>query len=88
MSENNFFGKGQKLKFFILTSDRQNSIDFSFTEPFFLNRDLSLSSDIFKTVRQFPESNYDNETDGVGLGVGYANGEYGRQSINLSLIHI
>ena len=85
LSENNFFGKGQKLKFFLLTSERQNSIDFSFTEPFFLNRDLSLNTDIFKTIRQFPESNYDNETDGVGLGIGYANGEYGRQSLNYSL---
>ena len=85
LSENNFFGKGQKLKFYILSSQRQNSIDFSFTEPFFLNRDLSLTTDIFKTIRQFPESNYDNETDGVGLGVGYANGEYGRQSIKYSL---
>ena len=85
LSENNFFGKGQKLKFYILSSQRQNSIDFSFTEPFFLNRDLSLTTDIFKTIRQFPESNYDNKTDGVGLGVGYANGEYGRQSIRYSL---
>tara|TARA_Y100000589_G_scaffold326286_1_gene365769 strand:- start:1159 stop:3408 length:2250 start_codon:yes stop_codon:yes gene_type:complete len=85
LSENNFFGKGQKLKFFILSSDRQSNIDFSFTEPFFLNRDLSLSTDIFKTIRQFPESNYDNETEGIGLGVGYANGEYGRQNINYSL---
>ena len=85
LSENNFFGKGQRLKFFILTSERQNSIDFSFTEPFFLNRDVSLSTDIFKTIRQFPESNYDNETDGVALGIGYANGEFGRQSIKYSL---
>ena len=85
LSENNFFGKGQKLRFFILTSQRQNSIDFSFTEPFFLNRNLALSTDIFKTIRQFPESNYDNETDGVGIGFGYANGEYGRQSIKYSL---
>ena len=85
LSENNFFGKGQKVKFFVLTSQRQNNVDFSFTEPFFLNRDLSLSTDIFRTIRQFPESNYDNETDGVGVGIGYANGEYGRQSINYSL---
>ena len=85
LSESNFFGKGQKLKFFILSSQRQNSIDFSFTEPFFLNRDLSLSTDIFKIVREYPESNYDNETDGVSLGVGYANGEYGRQTISYSL---
>ncbi len=85
LSENNFFGKGQKLKFFILTSARQNSIDFSFTEPFFLNRDLSLTTDVFKTIRQFPESNFDNETDGAGIGVGYSNGEYGRQTINYSL---
>ena len=84
LSENNFFGKGQRLKFFILTSQRQNSVDFSFTEPFFLNRDLSFTTDIFKTIRQFPESNYDNETDGIGVGLGYANGEYGRQTVNYS----
>ena len=58
---------------------------FPFQNLFFLNRDLSLSTDIFKTIRQFPESNYDNETDGVGIGIGYANGEYGRQSIKYSL---
>ena len=27
LSENNFFGKGQRLKFLVLTSERQNSID-------------------------------------------------------------
>ena len=70
------------IKFICFTS---TCIDFSFTEPFFLNRNLSLSTDIYTTVRQFPESNYDNETDGVGIGFGYANGEYGRQSINYSL---
>ncbi len=85
LSENNFFGKGQRLKFYILTSDRQNSVDFSFTEPFFLNRDFSLTSDVFKIIREYPESNYDNETDGIGLAIGYSNGEYGRQSLQYSL---
>ncbi len=85
LSENNLFGKGQKLRLYFLTSERQNRVDFSFVEPFFLNRDVSLSTDIFTTVREFPESDYDNETDGIGLGLGYNIGEYGRQRINYSL---
>ena len=35
LSENNLFGKGQRLKLYLLTSERQNRADFSFTEPFF-----------------------------------------------------
>ena len=85
LSENNLFGKGQRLKLYFLTSERQNRADFSFTEPFFLNRDVSLKTDIFTTVKEFRESYYDNETDGLGLGLGYNTGEYGRQSINYSL---
>ncbi|MAI02332.1 MAG: outer membrane protein assembly factor BamA [Rickettsiales bacterium] len=85
LSENNLFGKGQRLNFYILTSERQNKADFSFTEPFFLNRDVSLITDIYTTVREFPESNYDNETDGLGLGLGYNVGEYGRQTFNYTL---
>ncbi len=85
LSENNFFGKGQRLKFYLLTSQRQNSIDFSFTEPFLFNRDVSFTSDVFTIVREFPESNYDNETDGIGVTLGYSNGEYGRQSLRYSL---
>ncbi|MDA9559187.1 outer membrane protein assembly factor BamA, partial [Alphaproteobacteria bacterium] len=85
LSENNLFGKGQRLKLYLLTSERQNRADFSFTEPFFLNRDVSLKTDIFTTVKEYRESYYDNETDGLGLGLGYNVGEYGRQSINYSL---
>ena len=85
LSENNLFGKGQKLKLYFLSSERQNRADFSFTEPFFLNRDVSLKTDVFTTVKEYRESYYDNETDGIGLGLGYNTGEYGRQSINYSL---
>ena len=85
LSENNLFGKGQRLRLHFLTSERQNRADFSFTEPFFLNRDVSLKTDIFTTVKEYRESFYDNETEGIGLGLGYNIGEYGRQSINYSL---
>ena len=85
VSENNLFGKGQKLSFNLLTSERQNRVDFSFTEPFFLNRDVSLKTDIFTTVQEVPESYYDYETDGAGMALGYNIGEYGRQSIGYTL---
>ena len=81
LSENNLLGKSQKLRANILASDRQNRIDFSFTEPFFLDRDASMTTDVYTTVTEFLESNYDNERDGAGFGIGYNIGEYGRQNI-------
>ena len=67
------------------TSERQNRVDFSFTEPYFLNRDVSFRTDAYTTVTQFRESNYDNERDGFGFGLGYNVGEYGRQRLGYKL---
>ena len=85
ISENNLMGKSQKLRFNLLTSERENRADISFTEPFFLNRDISFKSDIFTTVQEFTESKYDNEKEGLGITIGYNNGEYGRQSVGYLL---
>ncbi len=85
ISENNLMGKSQKLRFNLLTSERENRADFSFTEPFFLERDVSLTSNIYTTLQNYIESKYDNEREGLGSTISYNNGEYGRQSIGYRL---
>ena len=85
ISENNLLGKSQKVRLNLVTSERQDRVDFSFTEPFFLNRDVALRTDAYTTVTQFLESNYDNERDGFNLGLGYNVGEYGRQRLGYRL---
>ena len=85
LSENNLLGKSQRIKFNLLASERENRADFSFTEPFFLDRHSSMTTNLFTTVQEYPESNYDNERDGGGVNVSYNVGEYGTQSIGYRL---
>ena len=81
ISENNLLGKSQKIKLNLIASERENRADFSFTEPFFLDRNASITNNIFTTVQEYPESNYNNERDGGGLTIGYNIGEFGSQSL-------
>ncbi len=81
VSENNLLGKSQKIRLNLLASERENRADFSFTEPFFLDRNSSITNNIFTTVQEFPESNYNNEREGGSLSVSYNIGEYGYQNI-------
>ncbi len=85
ISENNLLGKSQKIKLNLIASERENRADFSFTEPFFLDRNASITNNIFTTVQEYPESNYNNERDGGGLTIGYNIGEFGSQSLGYRL---
>ncbi len=85
ISENNLLGKSQKIRLNLLASERENRADFSFTEPFFLDRNSSITNNIFTTVQEYPESNYNNEREGGSLSVSYNIGEYGSQSLGYRL---
>ena len=84
ISENNLLGKSQKIKLNLIASERENRADFSFTEPF-LDRNASITNNIFTTVQEYPESNYNNEREGGGLSILYNIGEYGSQSLGYRL---
>lgn len=85
ISENNLLGKSQKIRLNLLASERENRADFSFTEPFFLDRNSSITNNIFTTIQEYPESNYNNEREGGSLSVSYNIGEYGSQSLGYRL---
>lgn len=72
ISEDNFLGKGQKLKLnYTRTKDNSEKI-FGFTEPYFLGKDLSLGFNIF-SIKNFSSSeySYDSDIKGLSLNSGY-----------------
>ena len=70
--ERNLLGKGQDLKLAFSLSARTSQIDLSFTEPYFLDKDLSAGFDLFKIERDYQdESGYKADETGLGLRTGY-----------------
>ncbi len=70
--ERNLLGRGQDLALNLSVSQRTSQIDLSFTEPHFLNRDISAGFDVFSTeTDNQSESSYDTTTKGFGLRFGY-----------------
>lgn len=80
--ERNFLGKGQDLTLATTMSTRRSQFDFSFTEPYFLKRDLSLGVDAFHIVRDYQDySSYDSRRTGGGLRLGYPLSDRLRQDL-------
>lgn len=80
--ERNFLGKGQQLELATTISGRRNEFDLSFTEPYFLKRDLSAGFDLFHITRDYQdESSYDSKRTGGALRLGYPLSENLRQSL-------
>lgn len=78
--ERNLLGKGQDLRLSASIGSRRNQAEFSFTEPYFLDRPLSAGFDIFAIQRKLQrESSYDANTKGAALRTGYTIHENLRQ---------
>tara|TARA_B100001093_G_scaffold465833_1_gene483800 strand:- start:2096 stop:4345 length:2250 start_codon:yes stop_codon:yes gene_type:complete len=67
LRENNFLGKGQKVKFESSFSNTRTSYDISITEPYFDNRSLSLTTSIYSNFTEPTNVNYETEDLGFGL---------------------
>lgn len=85
ISERNFLGKGQDLRFSTTLSGKSQEFNLSFTEPYFLDRDLSAGVDLTHDRRQNNESSYDEQTTGFGLRLGYPLSENLRQRLTYNL---
>ncbi|MCF8467949.1 MAG: outer membrane protein assembly factor BamA, partial [Sneathiella sp.] len=86
--ERNLLGRGQDLRFGISFGANSQTVDIGFTEPYFLNRDLSAGFDIFRTVRDLQsESGYDLERTGFVLRSGFPIKEHVRGDVNYSLVN-
>lgn len=79
--ERNLLGKGQDLTFATTLAGKRTEFDASFTEPYFLDRDLSAGVDAFHVTRDLQdESSYDQKKTGGALRLGYPLSEKWRQS--------
>ncbi len=86
VSERNLLGRGQELKTRLTVAARRKQIELGFTEPYFLDRDISAGFDIYRTKQDFlQQSSYNMDTKGVNLRSSYALQEKLQHAFNYSL---
>lgn len=70
--ERNLLGRGQDLRLSTTLATRQQQIDVSFTEPYFLDRELAAGVDAFYRTTDFGDrSSFQEDEAGFGLRAGY-----------------
>ncbi len=67
LKEANFLGKGQKVNLTSSFSNTRNTYDISITEPYFNNKNLSLTGSIYSSFTDPTSANYETEDLGIGL---------------------
>jgi outer membrane protein insertion porin family len=85
ISQSNFRGTGQQLQARVQTGSIQKEIDFSFTEPHFMNRDISAGVDLFQSSYNYEGVDYASDSTGAGLRFGYALNGVARLNLRYNL---
>jgi len=81
--ERNLLGKGQDLLLATTIAGERTELNLSFTEPYFLNRDVSAGFDLFHVTRDLQdESSFDQRRTGGAVRVGYPWSERWRQTVS------
>ena len=71
--EQNLLGKGQRLNFNGTLAAERSTVSISFTEPYFLDRDVLGGFDIYRIIQSNQvSSSFDSRETGLGLRVGYS----------------
>nr|WP_298684262.1 outer membrane protein assembly factor BamA [uncultured Dongia sp.] len=84
--ERNLLGKGQDLRANFTLSGKRSTVDASFTDPYFMDKDLSAGVDLFhRRYNDVRGDNYDLSQTGFGLRMGYELTEYLRQTLGYRL---
>ena len=72
ITEANFLGRGQNVGLKFQLAAERSTIDLSFTEPYFLDREIAAGFDIFHVSQNLQNtSSYDTQRTGFGLRAGY-----------------
>lgn len=80
--ERNLMGRGQELMLSSTIAQERQSVDLSFTEPYFLDKPLSAGFDLFHTVRDNQDiASFDSQETGFGLRTGYEINRDWRQNL-------
>ena len=83
--ERNLLGRGQDLKLAFTISGRRQQLDFSFTEPYFLDSDLSAGFDVYNVRLERDESSFSEKNLGGAIRFGWEWAEFLRQSVRYTL---
>jgi outer membrane protein insertion porin family len=72
IEERNLLGLGQELTISATIAEKRNDLEFKFTEPYFLGRQVSAGADVFRTSQDLQDSSsFDREATGAALRLGY-----------------
>ena len=83
LGERNLLGQGQRLELNLSASGERQTIDLSYTEPYFLSRDLSAGFDLIRARRDLKtESSYSQDDAGGVLRMAYPLAEDVRQRLS------
>ncbi len=85
ISERNFLGRGQLLNLNAKISEREANYTAGFSEPFFLNRDVYASFNLFNNRMNYKESSYELKREGFSFNASYSLSEYFQQSVGYNL---
>ena len=84
--ERNLLGQGQELRLGLTVSESRQEIDLSFTEPYFLDRDVAAGFDVFqRTVDLQDQSSFDRDSIGFTVRAGYPLAERLRHTVSYTL---
>lgn len=76
IAQQNFRGTGQQVRARVQTGAIQSDIDFSFTEPYFMGRNVQAGFDIYASKYRSRYVAYSSESMGAGVRFGYALNSY------------
>jgi len=80
ITERNFLGKGQEISLSLTLAALKSEIDLSFTEPYFLGREIRAGFDVFRVSQDLQDvSSFNTDSTGFGLRGGYSITEKLRQ---------
>jgi outer membrane protein insertion porin family len=83
--ERNLLGRGQDLSLGFQISGVTQDIDLSFTEPYFLNRELAAGFDVFRYDREFINAAFSRRDLGFALRATYPLSEHLTQTLRYTL---
>lgn len=81
-------GGGQKLRLRGTAGTKRNDLEVSFTEPWFLDRKLALTLNLFRRNRSYFSSLYDQRNTGGDIGIGVPLGTFTRLNLSYGLEQI
>lgn len=83
ITQGNLFGRGQYLRLKTELGSASSFFELSFRDPWFRDRPVSFTADIYKKTKQYID--YDKKATGLGFGFGKNFGEYLHGSISYNL---